>query len=74
VTDLTQRERVDGLEARLLGTEARRRQAVREGDRHLHNNLANLNRETIAEIPLHDLRSLVTRWMLRLAAEGEQQP
>ncbi len=65
----TQRERVDLLETRLLTTEARRRKAFAEGDRKLHNDLANLNREAIGEIPEHDLRSLVTRWMLRLAEE-----
>lgn len=56
----TQRERVDLLETRLLTTEARRRRAVADGDRQLHNDLANLNREAIGEIPVHDLRSLAS--------------
>lgn len=72
-TEQTQRERVDILERRLLTTETARREAVAAGDRKLHNDLANMNRETIGEIDVHDIRSLVTRWMLRLAPEAEVQ-
>jgi heme oxygenase len=68
----TQRERVDLIEKRLLTTEAARRQAVFDGDRKLHNDLANLNREAIGEIAVNDLRSLVTRWMLRLGKQAEE--
>jgi len=68
-TPLTQRERVDFLEQQLLTTEASRREAVAAGDRKLHSDLANANRNTIGAAEVHDLRSLVTRWMLRLAVE-----
>ncbi len=59
-----QRARVDLLESRLVNTEVARREAVAAGNRALHNDLANMNRETIGEAAVNDLRSLVTRWML----------
>lgn len=70
----TQRERVDVLERRLLNTEAARRKAVADGDQKLHNDLANMNREAIIEADAKDLRSLVTRWMLRISKIDEAQP
>ncbi len=59
-----QRARVDLLEARLINTEVARLEAVAVGNRKLHNDLANMNREAIGEAAVNDLRSLVTRWML----------
>lgn len=56
--------RVDMLAARLVNTEVARRQAVRAGNRRLHNDLANDNRQAIGEAAVNDLRSLVTVWML----------
>jgi hypothetical protein len=60
----TQRERVDLLAARLVETEVARLEAVAAGNRALHNDLANMNRDAIGEAAVGDLRSLVTRWML----------
>lgn len=71
-TPLTQRERVNFLEQQLLTNEATRRKAVADGDRVLHNDLANANRRTIGAAEAHDLRSLVTRWLLRIAANAEK--
>ncbi len=61
-----QRARIDALEARLIATEVARLEAVAAGDRDRHNDLANMNRLDIGQVALNDLRSLVTRWMLRL--------
>lgn len=66
-----QRERVKLLPARLLSSEAARRKAVADGNMQLHNDLANMNREMIGETSEHDLRSLVTRWMLERARDAE---
>ena len=68
----SQRDRVDALERRLLTTEAARRRAVQAGEKKLHNDLANINRETIGDAEVRDLRSLVTRWMLRLGEQAEK--
>lgn len=70
-----QRERVDAIEARLIATEVARIEAVKAGDRDRHNDLANMNRLDIGQVAVNDLRSLVTRWMLRLgkAAAEEQE-
>ncbi len=70
-----QRERVDGLAARLVETEVARLEAVRDGHRNRHNDLANMNRDAIGEAAVNDLRSLVTRWMLergKAAFEAKQ--
>ncbi len=70
-----QRERVDLLAARLVETEVARLEAVRDGHRARHNDLANLNRDAIGGAAVNDLRSLVTRWMLdrgKAAFEAKQ--
>jgi hypothetical protein len=66
----TQRERVDAFEKRLIDTEVARIKAVRSGDLSRHNELANANRHAIELADARDLRSLVTRWMLRLGKEA----
>ncbi len=70
-----QRQRVDALEARLIASEVARIEAVKVGDRGRHNDLANMNRLDIGQVAVNDLRSLVTRWMLRLGkAAYEAKP
>lgn len=59
-----QRDRVDLLAARLVDTEVARLEAVRDGNRPLHNDLATMNRDAVGEAAVNDLRSLVLRWAL----------
>jgi hypothetical protein len=66
----TQRERVDAFEQRLIATEVGRIKAVAAGDLARHNELANANRHAIELATAADLRSLVTRWMLRLGKQA----
>lgn len=68
-----QRERVDALEARLIATEVARIGAVQAGDHNRHNDLANINRLDIGQAAVNDLRSLVTRWMLRLGGQAAKE-
>lgn len=60
----TQRERVTLLQRRLDTTETARRAAARAGNHKLASDLANINREFVIDAQPHDLRSLVTIWLL----------